>query len=175
MRPEVTIFEARPSRRSFLALGAGAVGLVILGAAQPVWAGSDQPVAKTEKMTANAAYEAVQAGEIILVDIRRPDEWLETKVGEGAIALDMREESFVASLVALRQANPDKPIALICRTGRRSSYVTSALTGQGFPGLVDVSEGMVGGPNGPGWLKRGLPTYDGTITNVVERRNAVLP
>jgi rhodanese-related sulfurtransferase len=175
MRPEVTIFRAQPTRRSFFTLATGAIGVSLLFNALPVHAGHDQPAGKTEKMAADVAYDKAQTGEIILVDIRRPEEWLETKVGEGAIALDMREESFVNSLVALRQANPEKPIALICATGGRSAYVTSALTGQGFPGLVDVSEGMIGGPNGQGWLKRGLPTYDGTMTNVVERRNAVLP
>lgn len=175
MRPEVTIFTPIRSRRSFLSLGAGLLGAFVLTSALPARAGHDGPAAPTEKMAADAAYAAVQAGEIILVDIRRPEEWLETRVGEGAIGLDMREESFVKSLVALRQANPDTPIALICATGGRSAYVTSALTGQGFPGLVDVSEGMMGGPNGQGWINRGLPTYEGTMTNVVERRNAVLP
>lgn len=178
MRPEVTIFTPSPSRRSFLALGAGLLGAAVLTSALPAQAGHEkpgEPVEPTEKMAADAAYKAAKAGEIILVDIRRPDEWLGTRVGEGAIALDMREDSFVASLVALRQANPDKPIALICATGMRSAYVTSALTGRGFPGLVDVSEGMIGGKNGPGWLERGLPTYEGTITNVVARRNAMMP
>ncbi len=175
MRPEVTIFTNQPTRRAILTLAAGAAGAVFLSGVRPARAAHDEPSVPNKKMAADAAYAAVQAGEIILVDIRRPDEWLETRVGEGAIGLDMREESFVKSLVALRQANPDTPIALICRTGARSSYVTSALTGQGFPGLVDVSEGMVGGPNGKGWIKRGLPTYDGSMTNIVERRNAVLP
>jgi rhodanese-related sulfurtransferase len=178
MRPEVTIFTTQPTRRAFLALAMGGAGAVFLSSALPAQAGHDnpgEPVEPTEKMAADAAYKAAQAGDIILVDIRRPEEWLETRVGEGAIALDMREESFVASLVALRQANPDKPIALICATGMRSAYVASALTGRGFPGLVDVSEGMIGGKNGPGWLKRGLPTYDGTITNVVARRNSMMP
>jgi rhodanese-related sulfurtransferase len=175
MRPEVTIFTNQPSRRGFLALATGAAGAVFLSGALPARAGHDGPAVPNETMAADAAYRAVQAGEIILVDIRRPEEWAETRVGEGAIALDMREESFVKSLVALRQANPDTPIALICATGGRSSYVTSALTGRGFPGLVDVSEGMIGGPNGQGWISRGLPTYEGTMTNIVERRNAVLP
>jgi rhodanese-related sulfurtransferase len=78
-------------------------------------------------MTPEVAYAAAQAGEIFLIDIRRPDEWLDTRVGEGAIGLDMRDDGFVPMLIALREANPDKPIALICATGMRSGYVTSAL------------------------------------------------
>ena len=175
MRPEVTTFRPQQSRRWFLAFGAGAIGAAIVAGTNPAQAGHPQPPGEVYKINSDVAYKAAQAGEIILVDIRRPDEWLDTRVGEGAIGLDMRDENFVDILVSLRQANPDKPIALICRTGMRSGYVTSTLAGQGFPGLVDVSEGMAGGPDGPGWLERGLPTYEGTITNVVARRNAVLP
>ncbi len=182
MRLEVTTFKTRVSRRSFLSHACALAAFTALGGfgfARPGLAahsgdesGDAAPVAI---MTPDVAYEAAQAGEIFLIDIRRPDEWLETRVGEGAIGLDMRDESFVPALVALRQANPDKPIALICRTGSRSAYVTGALAKQGFTGLVDVSEGMVGGVNGQGWLKRGLPTYSGDFATVVQRRLPVLP
>jgi rhodanese-related sulfurtransferase len=175
MRPEVTIFGSRPDRRSFLVFGAAVFGVGLATGTGPAKAGHPTPSSNVYKINSDAAYKAAQAGEIILVDIRRPDEWLETQVGEGAIALDMRAENFVEILVSLREANPDTPIALICATGMRSGYVTAELTQRGFPGLIDVSEGMIGGADGPGWLKRGLPTYAGTITNVVARRNAVLP
>jgi len=175
MRPEVTIYRGQQSRRSALALGLGVLGAAIFSGTAPAAAGNNTTEAKFGTMKPDAAHKAALAGEIILIDIRRLDEWLETRVAEGAIGLDMREENFVPTLVALRRANPDKPIALICRTGNRSGYVTSALTGQGFPGLVDVSEGMEGGPNGPGWLKRGLPTTDGALSSIAARRNALLP
>jgi len=175
MRPEVTINRRYQSRRSFFALGAGAFAAAILIGTVPSEAANEQKAADIGYMKPGEAHKAALAGEIILIDIRRPEEWLETKVAEGAIGLDMREENFVPTLVALRRANPEKPIAMICRTGNRTGYVTSALAGQGFPGLIDVNEGMQGGPNGPGWLKRGLPTYDGTLTNVVVRRNTLLP
>ena len=125
-------------------------------------------------MTPDQAHQAAQDGEIILIDIRRPEEWLQTGVAEGAIGLDMTAESFVAYLVALREANPQTPLAMICRTGNRTGYVTDALAKQGFPGLVDVKEGMVGGRYGDGWLKRGLPTYAGTKANVQSRTRARL-
>lgn len=175
MRPEVTIFQARLTRRSVLAFGAGAFSLAILASPFAAEAASDDIATEVSFMKPDEAHKAALAGEIILIDIRRPDEWLETKVAEGAIGLDMREDNFVPTLVALRRANPDKPIAMICRTGNRSGYVTLALAGQGFPGLIDVNEGMHGGPNGSGWLNRGLPTYDGTLTNVAARRKALLP
>ncbi len=172
MRPEVTTCYTGMSRRSFVGLGLGAIATGLIAGTTPADAAEGAPF---EYMKPDAAHKAALAGDIILVDIRRPEEWLETNVAEGAIGLDMTDDSFVASLVALRRANPETPIALICRTGNRSGYVTTALAKQGFPRLVDVSEGMAGGTNGPGWLKRGLPTYRGTARNVAERTRARMP
>ena len=76
---------------------------------------------------------------------------------------------------ALRKADATKPIALICRTGNRSGRVIQILAKQGFPGLVDVAEGVAGGPRGKGWKPRGLPTYKADITEIMTRRDKVLP
>lgn len=173
MRPQVTLPEFGTQRRFVLsaALASLATG-AIFGSGVPTFAQTAAPVTR---MSPDEAYAAAAAGDIFLVDIRRPEEWQQTGVAEGAIGLDMTRDNFVPSLVTLRRAAPDKPIAVICRTGNRSDYVTKALAAQGFPGLVDVSEGMVGGRNGPGWLKRGLPVYVGSQANVASRRSAILP
>ena len=111
-----------------------------------------------------------------LIDIRRPEEWADTGIPDGAIALDMtQQETFLKALVALRKADATKPIALICRTGNRSGRVIQILAKQGFPGLVDVAEGVAGGPRGKGWKPRGLPTYKADITEIMTRRDKVLP
>ena len=167
MRPVVTSAAARPSRRGFLAISLAMMAFP--------GAGFPQSGAEIGVMTPQEALEASRSGEIILIDIRRPEEWLQTGVAEGAIGLDMTTESFVQDLVALRQANPDTPLAMICRTGNRTGHVTSVLARQGFPGLIDVKEGMVGGRYGLGWLKHGLPTYEGTAENVTARTKATLP
>ena len=130
--------------------------------------------AEKETMTALDAFGGAQSGRIILVDIRTPGEWKETGVGEGAIGLDMQSQTFVSDLSNLRLANPNTPIALICRTGSRSDYVVTELNKRGFIGLVDVAEGMAGGPNGAGWIPQGLPTYAGTKAEVGKRRATVL-
>ncbi len=167
MQSQVTIPFARANRRGFLigAIGGAVVGLSL----------TTQPASASETViSAPDVYVAAKSGNIILVDIRRPEEWAQTGIAEGAIALDMTEKTFVDSLVKLRAAYPEKPIALICRTGNRSGYVFDALNQQGFPNLLDVSEGMVGGPNGKGWGPRGLPTYAGTKAEIEPRLKAVM-
>jgi len=174
MRPEVTTFTSRLGRRGVVTFGLAAIGAGFFSS--PGHAGPAEAAVSTEIgfMTPDAAHKAALNGKIILIDIRTPREWLQTQVGEGAVGLDMRDKDFVANLVALRRANPDTPIAMICRTGNRSGYVTQTLAKQGFDGLVDVKEGMAGGPNGPGWLKRGLPTYEGTPKKIAMHRKAAL-
>lgn len=158
MQPHPTRFS--PLRRALLG---GALGLALLTGLP------DTALAAPKIITAPKAMARAKADEIILIDIRTPQEWRETGVGEGAVAIDMRAADFVQDLVKLRQLYPSRPIAMICRTGARSTYVTTTLDKQGFPGLINVNEGMVGGPNGPGWITRGLPTYPGTPSEIAAR------
>ena len=115
-------------------------------------------VAATQKdgMSVQAAHAAAIDGTITLIDIRRPDEWAATGVGEGAIPLDMRDLHFSNKLIAL-VVSPDKPIALICARGVRSRHLAAQLSEAGFTNIIDVPEGMLGSGAGPGWLRAGLP------------------
>ena len=104
------------------------------------------------------AHAAAVAGRVILVDIRRPDEWRRTGVGEGAVPLDMRRDDFTEALLVQTGGRTDARVALICARGVRSRGLTARLTQAGFTSIIDVPEGMLGSGAGPGWLKRGLPT-----------------
>jgi rhodanese-related sulfurtransferase len=108
-------------------------------------------------LTAAEAHRAAQAGEILLVDIRRPDEWRRTGIPEGALPLDMRRPDFVVQLDQAVGGDRSRPVALICAAGVRTARVASALRRMGFSDLHDVSEGMTGSRAGPGWLRAGLP------------------
>jgi len=166
MQSQVTIPFARANRRGFLfgAIGSAVVALSLTA----------KPASAAETVISTPdAYVAAKAGNIILVDIRTPAEWKQTGIAEGAIALDMTDKSFLESLNKLRATYPDKPIALICRTGNRSGGVFDYLNKRGFADLMDVSEGMAGGPNGKGWIPRGLPTYAGNKAEIETRLNVV--
>ena len=108
-------------------------------------------------LSAPEAAAAVASSEIILVDIRRPDEWSDTGVPQGAVPLDMRRDDFPQALLEVMGGRKDLPVALICARGIRSGRISVRLSEAGFTQVLDVSEGMLGSRAGPGWLARGLP------------------
>ena len=109
------------------------------------------------------AHAKAVAGEIVLIDIRTPAEWRETGLPASAHAITMNQDArqLLAALDAATGGDRAKPVALICRTGNRSSYLTAELRKAGFLNVIDVSQGMAGSRHGPGWLKAGLPTRAG--------------
>jgi rhodanese-related sulfurtransferase len=112
-------------------------------------------------MTAPDAAAAVAAGKVTLIDIRTPPEWKETGIAKGAKLVNMQHPQggpgFTNALLEQVNGNKDAPIALICRTGNRTTQVQRYLQSQGFTNVYNVKEGMAGSGAGPGWIKRGLP------------------
>ncbi len=127
--------------------------LALLAAAGPALAAPD--------MAAPDAAAAVSAGKITLIDIRTPPELKETGVARGAKRINMLHPQgapgFVDQLLGEVKGDRNAPIALICRTGNRSTQVQRYLQSVGFTQVHNVNEGMTGSAAGPGWLKRGLP------------------
>lgn len=123
----------------------------LLLAANPVWAEPD--------ISAPEALAAAQAGKLKLIDIRSPAEWRETGVAPGSGKVDFYKGPQTVAEYILRETGGDKnaPIALICRTGNRTTTAQKYLQGIGFTQVYNVREGMKGSAAGPGWLKRGLP------------------
>ncbi len=108
------------------------------------------------------AWAQAQAGQLTLIDIRRPDEWKQTGVARGALEINMLhpqgEQGFVKQVEAEVGGNKNAPIALICRTGNRTTQMQQVLADAGFTRVVNIREGMLGSSAGPGWVARGLPT-----------------
>ena len=143
------------SRRTLLALGAAALAAGTFGYARL------PPAQEGPVLDAGTAFQRAAAGDLILVDIRRPEEWQTTGIGQGAHPLDMRRPDFIAALTDLAQGDRSRPIALICAGGVRSARLARQLEQAGFTAISDVAEGMLGSSAGPGWLKRGLPVTRG--------------
>lgn len=144
------------SRRTFIALGGTA--LIGVGAV----AGFSRFTARAEAATTLSPDEALAAaerGDVLLVDIRRPDEWAETGVPAHAVAIDMRDDEFISKLTAARISDT-QPVAVICARGIRSARLTQRLIEAGITPIIDVPEGILGSLAGPGWLRRGLPVRE---------------
>lgn len=113
------------------------------------------------QINAVEAHALAQAGQITLIDIRRPDEWRQTGVAQGVTRINMLHPqgmSGFAQAVAQAVGNDrNAPIVLICRTGSRTSRLAPALAEMGFTHVRHVPEGMIGSRSGPGWIARGLP------------------
>ena len=114
-------------------------------------------------ITASDAYAAMKEGTMILIDVRRPYEWLSTGVAAGAWLLDMTDENFGAYLMAVLERNPSHDVAIVCRTGNRTGRLQSALQDSGITRVPDVTEGMAGGPRGQGWIPTGLPIVEARV------------
>jgi rhodanese-related sulfurtransferase len=115
-------------------------------------------------LTPDEARLLAERGELTIIDIRLPVEWERTGLPEGALAISLQDQTlqpraeFVADVLEVLADDPTKPVALICASGHRSAFAQQLLLQSGFSEVHDVSEGMIGGDYGPGWLARALPT-----------------
>ena len=108
-------------------------------------------------MSAPEAAGLMEAGRLVLLDIRSPQEWEESGVARGALPISMHEPDFPKRLQEVLSRVPPERVGLICATGGRSNYVAEILEKNGVTGVVDISEGMFGNGKSPGWIARGLP------------------
>ena len=144
--------ETNISRRAVLGVIGVAAGVSGLG----FYSATSMPFEGSE-LTPEDAHQKALDGDIVLIDIRRPDEWADTGVGQGANPLDMRRDDFIEALDVIVDGKRDKPVALICARGVRSNRMSQKLEAAGFTRIIDVPEGMLGSRAGPGWLNKGLP------------------
>ena len=120
------------------------------------------PLVQADELSAPEAYARASAGEIVLIDVRSPSEWRQTGLPAHGKAVTIHDPeglpAFVRKITALLGNDPSQPVALICASGVRSTYAEKLLEQAGFTAVYNVTEGMMGGRAGPGWLKHTLPT-----------------
>jgi rhodanese-related sulfurtransferase len=121
--------------------------------------------ASAEVLSPDKAEARAEAGKLTIVDVRLPDEWAATGLPAGAVGVSLQNPrtmeprpDFVASVLRALGGRQDAPVALICAGGARSAFAAKELEQAGFTQVYDISEGVSGGPNGPGWLQCHLPT-----------------
>lgn len=110
------------------------------------WRTEGFPVESVPQISVHELVEWLEQGrDVAVIDVREPFEWLEGHI-EGALHLPMLEA------VARRAEVPaDRPKAVLCAGGLRSSTAISALKRHGIQGWYNVTGGMAA------WLKSGYP------------------
>ncbi len=97
-------------------------------------------------LTAPEALRQVEAGTLVLIDVRSPGEWRETGLPHGAVAISIHDprgrDGFVEKVG--RTVSTGHRAATICATGIRSERARSWLLGAGFQAVFNIREGMLG-------------------------------
>jgi rhodanese-related sulfurtransferase len=140
MRRIPDLYSERPAmdRRLFLSFGSAAA--LAIAAAGFLFGRGRGP----ENLTLASLSGEALAGDpsILLVDIRRPEEWQDTGVVEGALLLTYADrDSFLAAVRPHLQDG--QSLALICRTGNRTSRATRQIAAAVQVPVIDVAGGMV--------------------------------
>lgn len=136
--------------------------LRLLAALSLVLLMSQQLAAAQDVLSPEAAYERTSQGELLLIDVRSPEEWRKTGIPAGAKTVTIHNPdgiaAFMREVVNAAQGDKSRPIAFICAAGVRSSYAQKLAEDAGFRSVANVREGMMGSNDGPGWLAKRLPT-----------------
>jgi len=111
------------------------------------WRAAGFPVDAIEQVTVAQLKEQMAAGDLQIVDVRRPGEYVNGHVPR---ALNAPLASLDKSLGPL-PLKKDKLTAVICAGGYRSSAAASLLQKQGFSNLLNVSGGT------GAWINAGYP------------------
>lgn len=100
-------------------------------------------------------------GSIVIIDIRRPQEWRDTGIPDSARAITMHHPDgpagFLTAVLDSVDGDKSTAIALICASGVRSTWASTFLARNGFTHVYNIKEGMLGRGRSPGWIARGHP------------------
>lgn len=97
---------------------------------------------------ASQAASLLDDPDVIVLDIRTPEEVAEARLPADVVNLDFYEDDFAEQLAAL---DPDASYLMYCRSGNRSGTTRALLSELGFRDVVDIEGGIIQ------WAEAGLP------------------
>lgn len=122
---------------------------------------SGTAAAGSHLLAAREAHALSEAGSLTVVDVRTQAEWRAEGIPDGAAAVSLNQaggrQAFLDGILTLVDGDRDRPLAMICNTGIRSSAARSFLEHQGFTQIFDVAGGLHGSEDGSGWMADDLP------------------
>jgi glyoxylase-like metal-dependent hydrolase (beta-lactamase superfamily II)/rhodanese-related sulfurtransferase len=108
------------------------------------WRSEHLPIESVPQITVHDLAEWLeQHRDLVVVDVREPSEWLDGHI-TGALHVPMAE-----TVRRLKEMPADRPKAVVCAGGLRSSTAISALKRQGIQNWYNVTGGMTA------WIKSG--------------------
>ncbi len=116
-----------------------------------------------ETIKAKELYKLVQQGESVeLIDVRTPAEFREV---HATMARNVPLETINAKqLMSGRNGDADRPVYVICRSGKRAEKACEQLQAKGISHVVNVEGGTLA------WDQAGLPVQRGKKTISLERQ-----
>lgn len=111
--------------------------------------------AKIENLTAEEVAAELQGGDVLLVDIREPEELARTGIIAGAVHVPRGMLEFHAdptSAYHREEFDPERRVILHCAGGGRSALAAAALQEMGYSNVAHLNTGI------NGWIESGLPT-----------------
>lgn len=99
-----------------------------------------------QSITPTELYEQLDQDRLLLLDVRSPEEFAQNGRIANALLLPLPMISYIS-----HKLPQDRPLAIICRSGRRSQLACHTLRRQGFGNVLNVTGGMLG------WQAEGLP------------------
>jgi hydroxyacylglutathione hydrolase len=116
------------------AVGLGVRGF--LGGGMTAWRAEDRPVARIEAIDLEELAQRVDSGDgPQVLDVRNADEYESGHI-PGSLHIPYGE-----LLDRLDEVPRDRPVATICKAGKRSGLAASILQREGFEGMMHVSRG----------------------------------
>ncbi len=100
-------------------------------------AGRDDVIGKTERITARALADQLEAADSLLVlDVRTPNEWSQANI-KGSVNIPLNQLTQRCG-----ELPPDRKIVVHCRSGYRSSMAASLLAREGMTRVLDLVGGI---------------------------------
>lgn len=109
---------------------------------------------KVQDIPPKEAHRKAVAGEVLIVDVRRADEWAETGTAPGAARITLQDTDFLDQLASATGGNKNAPVAFICKGGVRSNSAADKAVAAGYTHVFNITGGM---SLAGGWLEAGLP------------------
>jgi len=111
------------------------------------WRGAGHDVAGLEQIDVAGLRHAMVAGKTQLLDVREADEWAAGTIDSATLTSFKHLPTELDRL----SLSPDRPVAVVCAAGMRSSTACSILMRRGFRQVYNVTGGM------DAWHEAGLP------------------